>query len=93
MKRFMLAVVGLLDTGSTVNILPYPLGLQLGLVWEQQTTETAGAWCDRLRPSGIVSTGRARVRLDAIARRANDPGTSKLFHGIRCMLFPVSSSI
>jgi hypothetical protein len=29
---------GLLDTGATVNVLPYPAGLQLGLIWEQQTT-------------------------------------------------------
>jgi hypothetical protein len=33
-----LSVTGLLDTGSTVNVLPYPVGLQLGLVWDQQTT-------------------------------------------------------
>jgi hypothetical protein len=31
-------VSGLLDTGATVNVLPFDLGLQLGLVWEQQTT-------------------------------------------------------
>lgn len=31
-------VWGLLDTGSAVNVLPYTVGLQLGLVWEQQTT-------------------------------------------------------
>jgi hypothetical protein len=29
---------GLLDTGAAVNVLPYSLGLQLGAVWEQQTT-------------------------------------------------------
>jgi hypothetical protein len=29
---------GLLDTGATVNVLPYPAGLQLGLIWEQQAT-------------------------------------------------------
>ena len=28
-------VSGLLDTGATVNVLPYPLGLQLGLIWTQ----------------------------------------------------------
>lgn len=33
-----ITVSGLLDTGSTVNALPYPIGLQLGLVWEQHTT-------------------------------------------------------
>ncbi|MFQ5859374.1 MAG: aspartyl protease family protein [Anaerolineae bacterium] len=31
-------VSGLLDTGSTVNVLPYSVGLQLGLVWEEETT-------------------------------------------------------
>ncbi|KYC42810.1 hypothetical protein WA1_11825 [Scytonema hofmannii PCC 7110] len=31
-------VMGLLDTGATVNVLPYNIGLQLGAVWEQQTT-------------------------------------------------------
>jgi hypothetical protein len=29
---------GLLDTGATVNVLPYAEGLQLGLDWAQQTT-------------------------------------------------------
>lgn len=29
---------GLLDTGATVNVLPYDLGLQLGFEWAQQTT-------------------------------------------------------
>jgi hypothetical protein len=33
-----LEVSGLLDTGATVNVIPYGLGLQLGFVWEQQTT-------------------------------------------------------
>ena len=28
---------GLLDTGATVNVLPYELGLQLGLIWEDET--------------------------------------------------------
>jgi hypothetical protein len=27
----------LLDTGSTVNLLPYDIGLQLGVVWDEQT--------------------------------------------------------
>jgi len=31
------ALSGLLDTGATVNVLPYPVGIQLGLVWAQQT--------------------------------------------------------
>jgi hypothetical protein len=28
---------GLLDTGASVNVLPYELGLQLGLSWENET--------------------------------------------------------
>lgn len=32
------SVSALLDTGATVNVLPYDLGVSLGLVWEQQTT-------------------------------------------------------
>ena len=36
-----LEVQGLLDTGSTVNVLPYTLGLKLGAIWEQQTTSVA----------------------------------------------------
>jgi hypothetical protein len=32
------AVLGLLDTASAVNVLPYDVGVQLGAVWAQQTT-------------------------------------------------------
>jgi|GEM_PF-426090 len=28
---------GLLDTGTSVNVLPYDLGLQLDLIWEDET--------------------------------------------------------
>ena len=28
---------GLLDTGASVNVLPYELGLQLGLIWGDET--------------------------------------------------------
>lgn len=31
-----LSVSGLLDTGSSVNVLPYEMGLRLGAVWERQ---------------------------------------------------------
>ena len=33
-----LSVSGLLDTGATVNVLPYDIGQQLSAVWDQQTT-------------------------------------------------------
>jgi hypothetical protein len=28
----------LLDTGATVNVLPYAVGVQLGAIWERQST-------------------------------------------------------
>jgi hypothetical protein len=34
-------VSALLDTGASVNVLPYSVGLQLGAVWEEQTTSVA----------------------------------------------------
>ena len=30
-------VMALFDTGASVNVLPYQIGLQLGATWEQQT--------------------------------------------------------
>lgn len=30
-------VMALLDTGASVNVLPYEIGLQLGAVWDNQT--------------------------------------------------------
>lgn len=29
--------MALLDTGASVNVLPYKIGLELGAVWEEQT--------------------------------------------------------
>ena len=37
LKGQSLNAEGLLDTGASVNVLPYELGLQLGLVWENET--------------------------------------------------------
>jgi len=33
----LLQVMGLLDTGASVNVLPYEIGIQLGVIWEEQT--------------------------------------------------------
>ena len=37
-RNTIIQVSGLLDTGASVSVLPYSLGLQLGAVWEEQTT-------------------------------------------------------
>jgi hypothetical protein len=35
--NFFVSANALLDSGSTVNLLPYDIGLQLGAIWERQT--------------------------------------------------------
>ncbi len=35
--NFAVSANALLDSGSTVNLLPYDIGLQLGAIWERQT--------------------------------------------------------
>jgi hypothetical protein len=42
----------LLDSGSTVNLLPYDIGLQLGAIWDEQTV--------RLPLAGNLATVEAR---------------------------------
>ena len=36
-----LEVIGLVDSGAAVNVLPYNVGLSLGAKWEEQTTSIA----------------------------------------------------
>jgi predicted aspartyl protease len=45
--------MGLLDTGATVNVLPYQAGLQLGFDWDAQTT--------RVQLTGNLAAVEARV--------------------------------
>ena len=52
-------VSGLLDTGAMVNVLPYRIGIELGAVWEQQTTV--------LRLTGNLAQLEARALLVSAA--------------------------
>jgi hypothetical protein len=45
-------VMALLDTGASVNVLPYEIGLQLGAIWEQQTVP--------IQLSGNLTSSEAR---------------------------------
>jgi hypothetical protein len=58
-ETHVVTVTGLLDTGSTVNVLSYPLGLQLGFVWEQQPTRVhlTGSLA-RLPARGVIVSGQ-----------------------------------
>jgi hypothetical protein len=46
---------GLLDTGASVNVLPYSIGIELGFEWERQTTS--------LSLTGNLAQYEARVAL------------------------------
>ena len=48
-----ISLTALLDTGATLNVLPYTVGLQLGFIWEQQTTA--------LRLAGNLAQAEARA--------------------------------
>jgi hypothetical protein len=56
---YVLTAMGLLDSGSTVNVLPYSFGLQLGFVWDQQSTPVylTGSLA-RLPARGIIISGQ-----------------------------------
>jgi len=50
-----IAVSALLDTGAAVNVLPYEIGVQLGFVWDRETTS--------VQLSGNLASVEARVIL------------------------------
>ncbi len=50
-----LTLTALLDTGAAVNVLPYGVGTQLGLLWDQQTSS--------VQLSGNLASVEARVVL------------------------------
>ena len=37
-RESAIEVIALLDTGASVNVLPYSVGVQLGAIWDEQTT-------------------------------------------------------
>ena len=71
-------VVGLLDTGSSLNVLPYHVGLALGAVWDEQTLSISLA--GNLAPveaRGLAVVGQISdfppVRLAFAWAKSNDP--------------------
>ena len=81
------ALSGLLDTGATVNVLPYGAGIQLGLIWTQQTTPIrltgnlaqAEARCGALGPDRFLTSGPLGICLDIAHHCAADFRSSQLF--------------
>ncbi len=74
----ILDALGLLDTGSSLNVLPYHVGLALGAVWEEQRLSISLA--GNLAPveaRGLVVVGKISdfppVRLAFAWAKSNDP--------------------
>ncbi len=52
-------VMALLDTGASVNVMPYDIGVQLGAVWENQTVSIPlSGNLAHSEARGLVTTGR-----------------------------------
>jgi hypothetical protein len=50
--------MGLLDTGATINVLPYNLGLELGAMWENQTVSIPLAGnLEPIEARGLIVSG------------------------------------
>ena len=50
--------MGLLDTGATINVLPYNLGLELGAIWENQTVSIPLAGnLESIEARGLIVSG------------------------------------
>lgn len=72
-----LDIVGLLDTGATVNVMPYDTRVQLGANWEQQkTTIRLTGNLAQLEARGIIVSATVgqfeSVRLAFAWTKAND---------------------
>ncbi len=75
-----ITVSSLLDTGSAVNVLPHEVGLQLGAVWEHQTTS--------VRLTGNLANEPARV-LTLMGSVVNLPSVRLVFAWTRVTGVPV----
>ena len=51
-KKHSISVIALVDSGASVNVLPYSVGLTLGAVWEKQAT--------RVQLGGNLANSEAR---------------------------------
>ncbi len=61
-KRSIEVMALLLDTGASVNVLPYEIGLQMGAVWENQTVQIPlSGNLAHIKSRGLVLTGKLHI--------------------------------
>lgn len=57
--KLSLPVHALVDSGASVNVLPYDIGLRLGLIWEMQSFALpVASWLRGEEAFGVLLTGR-----------------------------------
>ena len=92
-------VMALVDSGADVNVLPYLLGIDLGLVWtEQSTTVALSGNFSKLRGArrctggggGRVPAGAACVRVVKSGTHSRDFGTKQLLSRVRHRFLPLA---
>lgn len=80
-------VVGLIDSGATVNVLPYQLGIELGAVWIEHNLAIGRKPWQYSCPSCFgthcrFSADKVGFCLDKGRKCPIDFGTNQFFHGI-----------
>ena len=73
---------GLVDTGADVNVLPYALRVELGMVWDEQSPLTPPLGNLSRYEARVVLSATAGIRLDSCRKRAADPGVDELLYGV-----------
>lgn len=83
--------LGLVDSGATINVLPYELGVALGAKWDgSQSVDLACRESRRSARDARVFNGSSRnvaagtvgICLDAQSERATDFRANQLFYGV-----------
>lgn len=53
------SVQAIVDSGASINVLPYDIGVQIGFIWEIQTfTLPVAQWLSGSEAFGVLLTGR-----------------------------------
>lgn len=71
--------MALLDTGATVNVLPYEIGIQLAAVWEEQCNVTEHGGLLAMKPN-FEKMSRKELKAYVLAHRDDADAIRSLFN-------------
>ena len=96
-QAHVLSAVGLVDSGASISVLPYALGVQLGFDWHSQTAQvTLAGTLAHVQARGVVveavvgklTACAPRVRLGQFGSGAVSARRVQLLPGVRGLLVP-----